>query len=124
MSGVIRCEPSGIVFSSPANIEIPYFEELLPKGVSIDSIDVVSFSNNQLESIPFIIDKNRNVVIAKVSHFSYFAIKVINGDWLIQNPKLDLNNTNNYLTLSFINALENTDLQNIRENNFLFYLNG
>ena len=102
ISAVIRCEPSGITFNSPVKIIIPFYEQLLPDDLPIDSIEVISFSNNQIESIPFTIDRIKKVIIAETTHFSDFTIKVKSGKWEItEKPKLGLNASNNNLTLSF-----------------------
>jgi len=87
VSAVLRCTPEGITFNNPVKIAIPYYSELLPDTIPVDSIVVVSCSNDSIELVPFSIDKINKTVIADVMHFSDYAI-IVKVGLLISRGKI------------------------------------
>ncbi len=69
--------------------------------IPIDSIEVITFTGDSIETVPFTIDRANKVIIAQASHFSDFTITVIDGNWIIENASLSKNAQTNALKISF-----------------------
>ncbi len=102
VSSVIICKPSGLTFSKPVKITIPYYDELIPDNYTINDFIVLGSNNNSWDTLAFTIDESKKTVIAETTHFSEFKIILDkSGNFYLQKPKIGINGTNNYLTIGY-----------------------
>lgn len=74
ISALVRCSPEGTTFNSPVQLTIPYYPELFPENLPVDSMVVVSCSGGHIESHSFTLDQNNQMVVVETDHFSDFVI--------------------------------------------------
>jgi len=104
VSSVVICKPSGLTFSVPFKISIPYYSELIPSGYSINDFIVLGSNGSSWDTLAFNVNQSNKIVEAEANHFSEFKVLLNNineGNMSLTDAVVGINGSNNNITISY-----------------------
>ncbi|MFQ5996578.1 MAG: helix-turn-helix domain-containing protein [Dehalococcoidales bacterium] len=88
-------EPSGAIFNPPITITFTYNPDWLPQGIGPENLAIAYLDEGSsqwviLDATDITIDPDRNIISAKISHFTYFSVIVITYPAAITTSELSI----------------------------------